>query len=163
FAVIAVLWYLLSCRKLPKGWFASLLAFLGFANGLAPWAVRNYQVFGEIVPIADSAFWHLWMGNNPQATGGPLDENSLRPALPPDRLQALRGEHHQPGRYLMLAQDVIDEVIDDPGNTLARRLWAGLYFFFGEAWFKDRVLSLPARSETQPQLPAWLEETYPGM
>ncbi len=72
FAFVALVWFLLRSRTLARGWLCALLAFLGFANGLAPWAVRNVQVFKEPVPIVDSVYLHLWIGNNPKATGGPL-------------------------------------------------------------------------------------------
>src|SRR5262249_48995408 len=63
FALVSVLWFLFRCQSVRRGWFCALMAFLGFANGLAPWAVRNFQVFGQPIPVADSAFYHLWMGN----------------------------------------------------------------------------------------------------
>jgi 4-amino-4-deoxy-L-arabinose transferase-like glycosyltransferase len=158
FAAVAVLWFLLRCRKLNKGWLAALLAFLGFVNGLAPWTVRNLQAFGEPIPVADSAGWHLWMGNNPQATGGPLDENTLRAALGAQRVAELTAET-QARRYARLTADVLSEVSADPGNTCARRLWASLYFVFGEAWFKDKSLSLPGEGK----MPPWLDEMFPGL
>src|SRR5262249_440139 len=92
FAIVAMLWFLLRSRHLQKGWFSALLAFLGFANGLAPWAVRNFQEFGMPIPITDSALWHIWMGNNPKATGGILDEKTARQALSDKRLQELLAE-----------------------------------------------------------------------
>jgi len=158
FATVAVLWYLLRCRKLNKGWFAALLAFLGFANGLAPWTVRNFQAFGEPVPVADSAGWHLWMGNNPRATGGPLDERTLRAALGAERVQELTAETNQAQRYARLSADMLAEVSGDPGPTLARRLWAGLFFVFGEAWFTDGALS-----RAEGTMPAWLDEMHFGI
>jgi 4-amino-4-deoxy-L-arabinose transferase-like glycosyltransferase len=165
FTFVAVLWYLLRCRKLEKGWFGALLAFLGFANGLAPWGVRNYQAFAEPVPVTDSAFWHLWMGNNPLATGGFLDEKTMRKTLAADRLAQLLGETNQARRYGMLGKDVLDEIADDPAATLSRRLWAGLYFVFGESWFVEKKLSLPGNTNKPDgaDLPAWLEELYPGL
>lgn len=144
FAVVALLWFLLRCRGLRRGWFFALLAFLGFTNGLAPWAVRNYQAFGEAVPVADSAWWHLWVGNNPRATGGPLDDGVLRGVLPEERLRELAAEPNQPQRYRALAAEVADEVASDPQATLNRRLWAGLSFVFGEAWLREWKVSRAA-------------------
>jgi hypothetical protein len=170
FAVVALLWFLLRCRKLRRGWLCALLAFLGFANGLAPWTMRNYQAFHEVVPIADSAYLHLWIGNNAKATGGPEDEETLRAALPPERLKTLLAESNQAKRYQQLGPDVCDSISADPAGTLRRRLWAALSFFFGEAWLKDQLASRmragaqtpqPGEAAAQPKLPEWLEESYP--
>jgi hypothetical protein len=142
FAVLGLLWFLLRCKSLKRsGWFCALLAVLGFANGLAPWAVRNYQVYHEIVPVADSAFLNLWIGNNPKATGGNLDETALRASLGEERLKELLTEPNQARRYAMLGQDVLEEVKAHPMETLQRRLWSGLYFIFGESFFKNSALS----------------------
>ncbi len=159
FYSLAVLWYLLRCRKLKKGWFAALLAFLGFANGLGPLAVRNFQEFGQLVPVADSTCWHLWMGNNPQASGGFIDEPTLRQVLGKKRVGELTSESNQAARYNHLGFEVLEEVAGDPGNTLGRRLWAGLYFVFGEVWFKENRLDLAAAGT----MPPWLEETNLGL
>lgn len=37
---------------------------------ITPWAIRNYNVMDEFVPIAPLAGTNLYMGNNPDATGG---------------------------------------------------------------------------------------------
>src|SRR5439155_16706443 len=65
----------------------------------------------------------------------------------------------QARRYARLSADVLKEVSDDPGHTLARRLWAGLYFVFGAAWFQDGSPSLP----DDGTMPAWLGEIFPGL
>jgi hypothetical protein len=178
FGFVALLWFLLRCRKLPRGWFVALLAFLGFANGLAPWTLRNFQVLQDIVPIVDSTYYHLWMGNNPGATGGPQSEQTLIDALAAQRGQepatvsSHLGELKQQQRYHDLAGDVGAEVTRNPLGTVRRRVWAGLYFFFGEAWFKEQrlwQLSVPPPSPAddpdpqppKPTLPEWLESSYP--
>jgi len=173
FAVVGLLWFLLRCRTLRRGWLAALLAFLGFANGLAPWTVRNFQVFNQPIPIADSAFLHLWIGNNDRATGGPEDEETLRAALPPGRLNELLAEKNQATRYRMLAPDVWESVQTDPGGTLRRRLGATLSFFVGEAWLEDPTLAKSPLRQTAPPpdgdgaepagLPEWLNESCVGI
>ncbi|MBY0527933.1 MAG: hypothetical protein K2R98_31335 [Gemmataceae bacterium] len=164
FAVVALLWFLFRCRRLPTGWQASLLAFLGFITGLAPWGLRNYEHFQDAFPIVDTTYLHLWMGNNVQATGGPLSESAMLHALAERRdedtvstAQLLAGMD-QPQRYRFLAESVVDEVQRDSLATMQRRLWAGLYFVFGEDWFTQRKLwrDAPAAGETEGALvPGW--------
>src|SRR5207302_1052249 len=86
------------------------------------------------------AFLHLWIGNNLQATGGPIAEAELRATLPEDTLEQVLNEPNQARRYNMLARDVAQSVTSDPAGTVARRLWAGLYFVFGKAWFDRQTL-----------------------
>jgi hypothetical protein len=142
FALVALIWFLWRSRRLAGGWLPALLAFLGFLIGLAPWTVRNAELYHDAFPIVDSTFYHLWMGNNPQATGGPLSEEELVQAL-----VAIRGGDvdatkewlatlEQPQRYRALAGPLLEEVQRSAPAALQRRLWAGLYFFFGADWFK---------------------------
>ena len=162
FAVVALIWFLVRCRDLRAGWFCALLAVLGFGNGLAPWTVRNYREFGESIPIVDSAMLHLWMGNNPRATGGWLDEKSLRASLPPARVQALLAEPNQARRYAALGEDVVEEVTNDPTAAIGRRLWAGLLFVFGENWFKHNNLGQSTSGDDIVTPPPWVSEGGEG-
>jgi len=158
FAMVAIVWFLLRCRAVRGGFFCALLAILGFGNGLAPWAVRNYREFEQPVPVADSAMLQLWIGNNPKATGGRLDERELREALAPDRLRDLLGEANQARRYNSLCKDAIDEAVSDPGATITRRLWAGLNFVFGESWFKQQTLAAEQSGNDVAPMPDWLSD-----
>lgn len=149
FAAVALFWFLLRCRRLPAGWLAALLSFLGFATGLAPWTIRNYEVFGDVFPVADSAFVHLWMGNHPRASGGPQDERALIAALAETRAESPSitagwlAKLDQPERYRALAEPTVQAIQDAPLETLQRRLWAGLCFFFGEDFLTQRKLWRP--------------------
>lgn len=164
FATLAVLWYLLRCRKIKKGWFAALLAFLGFANGLAPWTVRNFQEFSQPVPVADSALLHLWIGNCRAGSGGPMSETGLRKSLPEKRLPELLAEGNQVRRYLLLGRDLLPEIAADPAGMLQRRLWSGLYFTFGQYWFtRNTFVVRPAAPASDPPLPTWLAELVPAL
>jgi 4-amino-4-deoxy-L-arabinose transferase-like glycosyltransferase len=156
FAFVALAWLLLRSRRLPRGWLAALLAFLGFANGLAPWTVRNLQAFHEPVPVVDSAWLHLWVGNNPHADGGPRTRE-MEDSAPP----GLKEVQPQPERYARLAGPVWEEVRSHPAQTLRRRLQAGLAFVFGADWFKNGRLA----EETSPgaALPDWLARSYPAV
>src|SRR5262249_8805484 len=112
--------------------------------------VRNFRTFEEVVPVADSAFLHLWIGNQPEGV-----------PLPEERLEQLRAEQNQARRYNMLARDYAESVQNDPAGTLARRLWSGLDFLFGKAWFDPRTREMltatsAVAGETPAALPEWL-------
>ena len=96
FAFIGLAWFLLRSRRQPSGWLGALLAFLGFVIGVAPWTIRNWQVYGEPIPIVDSAYLHMWMGNSPRADGGPV---AVEEALPADQVKELKEIKKQPERY----------------------------------------------------------------
>jgi 4-amino-4-deoxy-L-arabinose transferase-like glycosyltransferase len=140
FSFVALGWFLFRCRGLRLGWFSGLLALLGFANGLAPWAVRNFNAYQSLVPVANSAYLHLWIGNASAATGGPVDEKTLRTSLPAERVKELVDEPNQAKRYASLGRDVARQVIDDPAGTVSRRIGASLRFLLGETWFQKQLL-----------------------
>src|SRR5207253_659978 len=77
FGLAALLWFILRCRGIKRGWLCALLSFLGFLNGLVPWTLRNLQSSGQLVPIVDSTYYHLWAGNNANSDGGPQDERVI--------------------------------------------------------------------------------------
>jgi hypothetical protein len=157
FAFVAVIWFLLRTRGLARGWLAAVLTFLGFVTGLAPWTVRNFQVFHEPLPVVDSMWLHLWVGNNPAATGGP-DYDAARKRLPDEKKKQLADEKHQPKRYDELHEPVLQELRDQPDQALGRRLAAALMFFLGEDWFKKGPRGL---AEAQRDSEEWLVTTYP--
>jgi hypothetical protein len=160
FSFIACIWFLLGCRKLERGLLCGVLAFLGFANGLAPWTVRNYQVFGTVVPITDSMYVHLWVGNNDKSDGGPQDAKTLSRSLPPERLQTLLAEPDQVRRYRMLAEDVGHSISANPAGTLEKRARSGVSFVFGADWLRGaRKLW---RESNQPDEPAWVIDNLPA-
>jgi hypothetical protein len=132
-----------------RGWLCALVAFLGFAGGLAPWTVRNWQLFEEPVPIVDSAHYHLWVGNNPHATGGPVTKDALEDAALKEKDLTKK---KQTQRYAELGRVWWDEVQAHPVETVQRRIWAGLFFVFGEKWFTDRQLAA-----TDQPMPEWLD------
>lgn len=129
FAFALLLWYLWRSRRQSGGWLFGLVAFLGFSCGLASWGVRCYQQLGEPVPLVTSAWWHLWVGNNPAATGGPVTPEMLA-QLPEERRETL-SKLPQAQRYPALAADVLQEVEDHPYPTLVRRAKAMMLFFLG--------------------------------
>src|SRR5207302_5773800 len=54
FTVVALGWFLFRSRLVYHGWLCALVAFLGFVAPLAPWTVRNYELFKEPVPVVDA-------------------------------------------------------------------------------------------------------------
>ncbi len=145
FAFVALAWFLWRSRSLPRGWLAALLAFLGFVNGLAPWTFRNWQLHGEPVPIVDSMYYHLWIGNRPAPAEG---SNDNAPVRRPTRLE----------RDREYSQRIRQEISDHPAETVRRRLLAGLHFLFGERWIQSGVL---AEATDLADAPDWLAGSYP--
>jgi hypothetical protein len=165
FAIVGLIWFLVRCRLVPTGWMCGLLSLLGFVIGLAPWSVRNWQTFHEPIPIVNSTFVDVWMGNNPRATGGPMTEEDMKNALargPEDNdglaLQQRLGEAtSQKDRYRVLGEATLRAVRDDPAGTVRRRIWAGLSFFFGQkflehpqVWVEDDLMPSPGKYEPLP-------------
>src|SRR5262249_11219749 len=112
------------------------------------WTVRNYQLFHEPVPVATSTYLHLWIGNNPDATGGPATEKTWSNA-PPDLSKAA----NQPARYARLGPKVAEEWHERPAESVRRRMMAALMFFFGERWIEDGTLAV---EESEDAVPGWL-------
>ncbi|MFO0864786.1 MAG: glycosyltransferase family 39 protein [Gemmataceae bacterium] len=155
FAIVGMIWFLIQCRRRTFGWFASLLATLGFSIALGPWMVRCWREYDQIVPIADSALLHAYIGNNPWADGGPMDEFKLRATFPCDRLDALLKKRNQAQRYAMLAEEVSSFCRDDPQAAMALRNSAFQRFLFGERFIEHRKLI--ERDESARALPESLE------
>jgi 4-amino-4-deoxy-L-arabinose transferase-like glycosyltransferase len=168
FTFAAELWFLLRCRSLPRGWLYALLAFLGFANGLGAWTVRNYQQLGDINPLVDSAYLHLWMGNNPDSKGGPQTDKEMIDVLAktrdedPKTTETNLANLPQKDRYNSLAKDVYKQARDDTASTLQRRLRSGLCFFFGANWFQGANPWAEERKSSR-EIPEWLDRSYPAI
>jgi hypothetical protein len=170
FAIVGLLWFLLRSRDVPRGWLCGLVAFLGFVMGLTPWTLRNWTLFNEPVPIVNSRYEHLWMGNNPRATGGPMSEEEMTKALRRDADDAegaalqrrLAGQTNVNERHHILAEAMHRTMRDDPAGFLRRRIGATLCFFFGESfiqhpdsWVAGNLMATPGQYEP---LPPWLGE-----
>src|SRR5262245_13077103 len=135
FAIATLFWFMLRSRSVRQGWLCALLALLGFAIVINPWVIRNYKEFERPLPVVDTAWWHLWIGHNPAANGGPLTPE-MQAALKPELRDKLASEK-QARRYELLAPEVADHLKTYPGDALRNRLMAGLAFFTG-GWVLDR-------------------------
>jgi hypothetical protein len=78
-----------ACAFAGKTRFArkALLALAGFLLLLTPWTIRNWMVFGRIIPLRDNFGFEVWVGNHeglplrhPLAFRGALPEADLRRA-----------------------------------------------------------------------------------
>jgi hypothetical protein len=120
------------------------------------------------VPVVNSTYLHLYMGNNHLATGGPQTEERLLSALAEERgvgVEVLRRElagMPQPARYRSLAADYLNSVRTRPADTLQHRFEATVCFLMGQAWLEERrVAEVTEASEgAEDPMPDWLRTTY---
>jgi hypothetical protein len=128
------------------------LAFLGFVNGLVPWALLNLSLSTGVPPIIESTYLHFWIGNNALATGGAPTDATL------GQLQANSGGGRTAGpadRVRELGREALAQIREHPALTLGRRLQAGLSFLVGEQWLTDRSL-YRVNVQALPETPDWL-------
>jgi len=91
-AVFGVISFVLLVRAVSgSDWPAAravLIAGVCTLLAITPWTVRNYRVFGRLIPIKDSFPKELWYGNNPQSTGTPFVPGGQEAiGLPPEYSQ----------------------------------------------------------------------------
>jgi 4-amino-4-deoxy-L-arabinose transferase-like glycosyltransferase len=53
-----------------KSLMSTAIVSMAMCATLAPWTIRNYGVFHQLVPVSTNAGVSFWEGNNPYATGG---------------------------------------------------------------------------------------------
>lgn len=156
FALAALFWFMIRSRSVRQGWLCAFLAFLGFWIVISPWSLHLYKQFDRPVPVVDTAWWHLWVGNNPAATGGPSTPR-MEELLKPDLRDKL-AQQKQAERYEALAQEVANHAREYPGDTLRNRLRAGLGFFAG-GWVlngEHDIVYGPKVGDAEPKDNPWL-------
>ena len=109
-AFAAMAWWLLDGRPRPRAGALLRGVFLHIGLGLAliPWTVRNYQVFGEVIFVANSGGINLLIGNNPKATGGYMD------------VPELLAEPDERGRDALAARWATQYIRSHPWEALAK-------------------------------------------
>ena len=160
FAFVTILWFLLRCRNLRRGWFYALLAFLGFGIGVTTWTVRNIEVLHEPLPIVEAVQYHLLVGNNPQATGGPLSPYHTISDVIKEPLPESSEE-----RSKLFGRQARDYMSNHLAETCRCRLQAGCYFFLGQDFFSKGELAeqQPGADEAQKEATKWLRESAPTL
>ncbi len=83
-----------------------LVALVVMVTLIAPWAIRNYHVLGEPVPVSTNFGVNLWMGNNARSTG--LFMEFPETGLP-------TGEIERDAAFKKMA---IDHIKSNPGHYL---------------------------------------------
>ena len=62
---VMVIWAAMHGRQ----WRRAAVTMIVAALFVVPWTVRNYEVFGRFIPVADSVGYNLYKGFNPEANG----------------------------------------------------------------------------------------------
>lgn len=159
FALVMLMWFMMRSRRLQQGWLCALVAFFGFLCGLSSWAVRCYQDLGEPVPIVTTAWYHLWVGNNPRATGGAANEEMLA-QLSEERKKELAALP-QAKRYQKLSGDVYRFATEEPFKKIECRAKACLYFFLGSTDPQRTSLLDASRAGAMPDV--WVTNVLGGV
>lgn len=110
----------------------------GVLLSLLPWTVRNAIVFGRIMPVSSNLKLELWIGNNPDATGG-MQNDRREPITEPrgalaKRLAGLR----EADRNDVLGREALRYIWDHPGRFVVLRIKALFYFLCTQSyWLED--------------------------
>ncbi len=102
-------------REIFKTVTATLVMFLIMAIIIAPWSYRNTQLFGQFTLLSTNSGAVLWMGNNPNSTGGymqlPEEVEGMNQAQKNQYLKSLAREHIKE-KPLLFIQRCIIRLID---------------------------------------------------
>lgn len=119
--------------------FASLFLFV---VGLTPWTIRNYSVFGELVPLRSTLGLELWLGNN--ADESDVRSFSLHPLYNEQEAHSLLTMGEMP--YMQLKRRAAVEFMwSHPAVTAGRVAGRVFDFWFAvtdrpeNSWSSDRV------------------------
>ena len=80
FIALAIIWLAIGISENNR-FFKSILFFLiPIILVILPWEIRNYRVFGKIIPITSAGGSNLYIANNPVSTGGTVGYRELMKA-----------------------------------------------------------------------------------
>ncbi|MEQ9370572.1 MAG: glycosyltransferase family 39 protein [Coleofasciculus chthonoplastes F3-SA18-01] len=98
-------------REIFKNLTATLVMFVVMALLIAPWSIRNTQVFGQFTTISTNSGANLWMGNNPKSTGGymplPPDVKEMNEAQRDDYLKSVAVAHIKEKPFLFIRRSLV--------------------------------------------------------
>ena len=98
---------------------------LGTLLVIFPWSVRNYSIFGQVVPICTNGPINLYIGNNPEATGVYQWRLPAEAQAVWDR--ADKGTSNELLASRLAGREALAYIRNHPFQTVAlvpRRLWA---------------------------------------
>ncbi len=110
---------------------------------IAPWTARNIKTLDALVIVTDNSGFNLWLGNNPNATGGLYTEDGrhIAAAMPNELRVAAAAAETSPRRDRIFKYEALDWILENPGgfvDLVPKRLRA--------LWFFDPYM--PASHET---------------
>ncbi|HQR06892.1 MAG TPA: hypothetical protein PLN21_08725 [Gemmatales bacterium] len=158
FAVVVQLWFCLRCRRISNGWFGCIVMVLGFVGGLTPWALLCFDKFNAPIPIVTSSWFHVWVGNNASSDGSGFNW-SMKKRLDPALVTKLELTSQQE-RYALLAETVVNEVIEKPWEACQHRLKSLMQFMIGAGTLTGYTGFWPGVQSITP--PVWVKPALVG-
>jgi hypothetical protein len=140
FLPVCGLWILMGTWRGPRSLIGPALAALIFLACIAPWTIRNAQVFHTFIPLRGNLGAELYMGNGPGSNGLLMEFDHPFQSPGQLRLYASMGEV----RYVAMRGAAAKAYIAaDPAHfaaDVARRIyffWAGVPHPSDEAWYNE--------------------------
>ena len=116
------------------------LTFAAASTGV--WTVRNYDVFGSFVPVATSAGFNLYCGNNPKANYN----SSIQVEWPEHVYAKLTGMNEVESNHYLVAE-AFDYIVRNPGRFAVLYIQKFLHWFsYDNKLVSDAVIEKGASS-----------------